>query len=413
MVSEEIIIIRAFLDKRATFEQFAPYVMALKNLERPMYLLLGYIKAFYEKYPDVDSIPEPELRLYLKSYDTVNFLGSHDQYIKDIFNPELLRNSGLTMDIIEGSVEKHIAAKILDKTALILDNNKKGVLSSVQDDIDEYHANIRRPPADMVVYKLDLKKLVRSEITNIGIPFVNPRPNDVIRGMREGQLGLIYAYVDTGKTSYGVANLCSVARYLHSIKSDRPVVYACNEEDVSRVTLRAIQCLTARSDEEIERDTAGTQAMIVANGFDKIKFIDHVNNMRILEKILIKYNPRVIFIDQGTKVKLNNSRKEGVDALEETFGQYRDLAKRYACTIISMAQGGEACFDKKNPELKDIYGSKSAIQGELDWAISIGVDSDDIKYANWRFFKITKNKGDKETYACRFDSKRCQFKEVQ
>jgi hypothetical protein len=412
MVSEEIIIIRAFLDKRATFEQYAPYVMALKNLERPMYLLLGYINKFYEKYPDVDTIPEPELRLYLKSYDTVNYLGTHDQYIKDIYSPDLLRNSGLTMDIIEGSVEKHIAAKVLDKAALILDNNKKGVLSTIQEDIDEYHANIRRPPADMVVYELDLKKLVKAEITDIGIPFVNAHPNDVIRGMRTGQLGLIYAYVDTGKTSYGVANLCSVARYLHSIKSQRPVVYACNEEDVSRVTLRAIQCLTARSDAEIEKDTKGTQAMITANGFDKIKFIDHVNNMRILEKILIKYDPRVIFIDQGTKVKLSGSKKEGVDALEETFGQYRDMAKRYKCTIVCMAQGGEACFDKKNPDLKDIYGSKSAIQGELDWAISIGVDSSDTKYSAWRFFSITKNKGDKSTYACRFDHKRCQFKQV-
>jgi hypothetical protein len=411
MVNEEIRILRAFLDSRELFDKFGPYVIGLKNLERPMQLMLGFTKKFYEKYPDADTIPEVELRLFLTSYDTYNFAGNHDGYLKDIYQADV-KNTSLTMDIIEGSVEKHIAARVLDKTALILDNNKKGVLSTIQDDIDEFHKTLRTPPSDMQEYKLDLKELVKSEISSIGVPFINAKPNDVIRGMKEGQLGLIYAYVDTGKTSYGVSNLCSAAKYLHSIKSSRPAVYACNEEDVSRVTLRAIQCLTNRSDEEIEKDVKGTQALIKATGFDKIKFIDHVRNMRIVEKILTKYNPRIMFIDQGTKVRIPGSQKDGVNALEEIFGSYRDLAKLYKCTIVCMAQGGDECFEKKYPDLRDIYGSKSAIQGELDWGISIGVDTEDQKYAKWRFFSITKNKGDKATYACQFDHKRCQFKQV-
>jgi replicative DNA helicase len=412
MISEELRIIRAFLDSREMFDKFAPYVMGLKNLERPVKLMLGYVKKFYEKYPDADVILEPELRLFLSSHDTFNFVGNHGQLIKDIYTANVA-NKSLTMDIIEGSVEKHLMAKVLDKAALVLDSNKKQVLSTLQEDIDEYHSIIRTPPKDMREYQLDLAELVKDEISTIGIPFVNSKPNDVIRGMRKGQLGLIYAYVDTGKTSYGVANLCSVAKFLHTTKSERPVVYGCNEEDVSRVTLRAIQCLTNRSDSDIEKDVKGTQAMISATGFDKIKFIDHVNNMRIVEKILTKYSPRVMFIDQGTKVKIQGSNKEGVNALEESFGQLRDLAKIYQCTIIAMAQGGDDCFEKKYPDLRDIYGSKSAIQGELDWAISIGIDPDDSKYAGWRFFNITKNKGDKSNYACRFDAKRCQFKQVK
>jgi hypothetical protein len=412
MVSEEMRIIRAFLDSRTKFDQFGPYVIGLKNLERPMKLMLGFILKFYEKYATADDIPEAELRLFLGSYDTFNFTGTHGEYIKEIYGAPIKSNSSLTMDVIEGCVERHLAAKILDKTALILTNNKRGVISTIQDDLDEYHSNIRMPPKDMQEYKLDLKALVKNEISNIGIPFVNPRPNEIIRGKREGQLGLIYAYVDTGKTSYGVANACTDAKYLHTAKSERPVVYGCNEEDVSRISLRAIQCLTNQTDQMIEANLKGTQAMLDACGYNRIKFIDHVNNMRIVEKILIKYNPRVFYIDQGTKVNFPGSRKDGVNALEEVFGTLRDLAKRYRCTIIGMAQGGDACFDKKNPDLKDIYGSKSAIQGELDWAISIGVDSSDTKYSGWRFFSITKNKGDKSTYACRFDHKRCQFNQV-
>ena len=411
MVSEQIIILRAFLDDRNMWDKYAPYVLGLKNLERPMYLLLGFIKQYYEKYPDATSITEPDLRVFLNSYDTFDFSKNHHQYLKDIYMYQI-QNASLTFDVIEGCVEKHIGAKILDKTALILDSNKKQVLSTIQDDIDEYHAIIRMPPKDMVEYKLNLTELVRTEISTIGIPFINPTPNHVIRGMKEGQLGLITAYVDTGKTSYGVANNCSVANYLKSIKSERPTVYACNEEDVSRVALRHIQCMVNKSDAEIEIDQKLILPMIQSKGYDYIKFIDHVTNTRILEKILTKYNPRVIFIDQGTKLQMKGSIKEGVNALEELFNYYRDLAKRYRTTIICMAQGGDDCFEKKYPELRDLYGSKSAIQGELDWAISIGRDAEDAKYSGWRFFNITKNKGDKSKYACRFDHKRCQFSEV-
>ena len=78
-----------------------------------------------------------------------------------------------------------------------------------------------------------------------------------------------------------------------------------------------------------------------------------------------------------------------------------------------MIQGGDDCFEKTYPTLRDIYGSKSAIQGTLDWAISIGWNADDANYAAWRYFNITKNKGNVGKYACRFDEDRCQFKEVK
>jgi hypothetical protein len=411
MASSEQIILKAFIDNREDFEKYGHYIIGLDNLDKSMDMMLNYIKQFYEKYPKVNNIPEPELRIYLSSHDTYNFAVNNDSYIKNVYKTTL-RNNSLKLDVIEHSVEKHFMSKIIDKVALVLDSNKAGILSTIQDDIDRYHNVIRNPPKEMYEYVLDLKALIKEEIVGTGVPFVNPTPNNVIRGMKTGQLGLIYAYVDTGKTSYGVSNLCSAAQYLQSINSDRPVIYGCNEEAVHRVSLRAVQCMTNWSSEEIAHNEKQVDAIIKNKGFNRIKFIDHVTDMNIVEKVLLKYKPRVMFIDQGTKIKLPRSKAQGVDALEEIFNTLRNLAKLYECCIVSMAQGGDDCFGKKEPALRDIYGSKSAIQGELDWAISLGVDGSDVRYQNWRYFNITKNKGDKQTYACRFDTKRCQFKEV-
>jgi len=409
--SEPKIILKAFIDSRLEFEKYGPYIIGLKNLDRQMKTMLDYITKFYEAYPESLNIPKAEFDLFLKTNDPFNFRNNNSQYIDDVYITNLT-NKNLKLDVIESCVEKHLMAKVLDKVALVLDNNQSGVLSDVQNIVDEYHSIIRNPPKAFFEYKLNLAELVKGEITNTGLPFINPKPNEIIKGMREGQLGLIYAYVDTGKTSYGVANLCSAAQSLELVNSDRPAIYGCNEEDVRRVSLRAIQCMTNWADDEIEKNQALVDAIINKKGFKRIKFIDHVTNLMVVKKILDKYSPRVFFIDLGTKVKVTGSKAEGVSALEETFNNLRDLAKRHRTTIICMAQGGDDCFQKQYPTLRDIYGSKSAIQGELDWAISVGVDSSDQNYAGWRFFAITKNKGDKATYACRFDHKRCQFNQV-
>ena len=298
-------------------------------------------------------------------------------------------------------------------SSLVLESNKSGQLAKVQDIIDQYFGILRNPPTKSVEqYVLDLDSLIQDEIISTGIPFVNPTATSLIKGMREGQLGLIYAYTDTGKTSYGVANICSVASYLQSNNIERPCMYCGNEEQIKRATLRSIQCMTNWTNDEIARNKKSVSSIIKKHGFNKILWFDQVNDTTKIEKLLIEHSPRVMFIDQGTKVDVAGSKKEGVNALEETFNIYREMAKRYRTTIVCMAQGGDSCFEKKYPTLRDLYGSKSAIQGELDWAISIGVDTSDVQYADWRYFNITKNKGNKGTYACRFDTKRCQFTEV-
>ena len=411
-MGKEIRILRAFLEKRTIYEKYAPYVIGLQNLDRNMGIVLNFIKMFYDKYTQVTTIPEVDFKLYIKTADKFGFLKSNPEYINDIYKMTL-DNQGLTLDVVEGCVEQHVMARVLDKAALVLDNNQSGILSTVQDDIDEYHKVLRNPPQNMVEYKLDLDSLIKDEITKPGIPFCNTRPNQDIRGMREGQLGLIYAYVGTGKTSYGVSNLCSVAKYLHINQINRPGIYCGNEEDIRRVSLRTIQCMTNWNNLEIERNKKLVPGILAQNGFGKLKFIDHVTTMSIFEKILAKHNPRVVFIDQGSNVKVGGTKKGGVDALEEVFTTFRDLSKRYKCTIISMIQGGDECFDKKYPTLKDIYGSKSAIQGTLDWAISLGRNTTDSNYAMLRYFNITKNKGHIGKYACKFDEDRCQFKEVK
>jgi hypothetical protein len=257
--------------------------------------------------------------------------------------------------------------------------------------------------------------LIDKSIKTGGLPFCLPTANKAIKGCRPGTNGLIFAYVDTGKTSFGVANLCSMHRENLKVHNcDRPIIYAGNEEDIKEVSLRAIQCLTRQNDDEIAKNETITQGTLQSLHFDQIKFVDHVRTMSGVERLLDKWNPRVMYIDQGTKVKLTGQTEvRDVNSLEEVFNNFRELGKIHDCGMVAMAQANAESAEAKYLTLRSLYGSKVAIQGELDWAIGVGVDAENIKYAAYRFFNICKNKkGDKPQFAAKFDAGRCRFKEV-
>ena len=99
-------------------------------------------------------------------------------------------------------------------------------------------------------------------------------------------------------------------------------------------------------------------------------------------------------------------------AIQKLFNAYRELAKTYDTTIIGVAQGRGECENKKYLELSDIYGSRVAIQGELDWALGIGRMLDPA-YADQRFINIPKNKlGENAKFVTTFDRHKCLWEEI-
>jgi hypothetical protein len=198
-ITNDIILLRAFLDSREHFDKYGPYIMALKNLERNTKFFMDYIRDFYGKYPKAMDIPEQDLRVFIKSVDVFNWADSNSEFISSVYryNPS---NKDLQMDVIEAACERHFMAEVVDKAALVLDKGKAGQLSSVQDIIDEFHSVLRSPPRKALEADVhDLRSLIK-DITTKGLPFVNKTPTDYIGGMKRGQLGLISAYTNIGKT---------------------------------------------------------------------------------------------------------------------------------------------------------------------------------------------------------------------
>jgi hypothetical protein len=91
------------------------------------------------------------------------------------------------------------------------------------------------------------------------------------------------------------------------------------------------------------------------------------------------------------------------------------LGNEYNCGICAVGQAVGAADNKQWITLADIYESRVAIQGELDYAIGIGKLIEQQGRENFRYINISKNKlkdGMTSKFTTYFDKERCVWRPV-
>ena len=414
-MSNELKILKLFCDSRDDFIKGEPYVSEIKNLEREIRVLLSIIKRFYTHYEKVSCILHEDFRAF---YDVL-YPGSREretyfELIGEIFRQSV--SNEVMKDLLEQIIEQHYAAQIMFKLTPIVSGAAAGDLIKIQEDLDSYAAKLRNPPSkarELSPFNCSLNKLVESEMDDGGLRWFLPKLNDIIGGVKRGTLGAIFAFVDAGKTSFGIK---SCVHFASQLAGSEVIVYAGNEEASPRISFRMAQAALGKTKSEISNDIESCENRLVGLGYNKILLYDSITHTRQLEKLLDSIRPRVLFIDQGTKV-----RGDGGTALSEVgeaqyiFNWYRERAKLYNTSIICLVQAVGEAENRKYLKLSDIYGSRVSIQGELDYAIGIGRTMDDVAHIGHRFINVPKNKmkdGLSGKFITEFINDRCDFKEI-
>ena len=191
-------------------------------------------------------------------------------------------------------------------------------------------------------------------------------------------------------------------------------MYAGNEESAPRLSLRLTQALLGVTRSDIKLSPADIERKRREQGFTRVKLLDNVTHTSEVHRLLETWLPRVLFIDQGTKVSIDANVKE-MKEVQLLFNFYREKAKEFDTSIICLAQGVGDSENRKWLKLSDIYGSRVAIQGELDYAIGIGRRIDDIARENFRYINIPKNKlleGETGKFVTLFRRENCSWESI-
>lgn len=393
MNTSEIAIFKKFITNKEDFDKYGGYFSKLPTFNKELKLLLNLISSYYDTYQST-SISTSELLTYFDyTYPNNSSRFSYAEIIKAIEQVEV--NDELLINLIEQTVEKHYSNKIITELLPVIEGNKYSVLQNIPPIIDEYSSVLKNPNSkinqDLIPNELSVQELVTKELNNPGLQFSLKKLNSVLGGLRTGTNNLMSAYVGAGKTSFWTKQAATFAKQLND---GEHILYAGNEEAAYRVNLRTTQALLNLSYNQILQDPEKIEKDRMEAGFGKIKIFDSITGTNQIRKLLDKYHTKVLIVDQGPKVVLSdykNKDTKSVDHLELLFNWYRELAKEYDIGIISIAQSGLSGYNKRWLNLTDIYGSNSAIQGEVDFSIGMGFLDDPAKETQ-RYFHITKAK---------------------
>lgn len=411
-MSNELQILAAFCKDREMYELYFEYMSGVKNLEREIKMMLSIVHHYYTEFKE-DSISRENFMTYYE----LMYPGQRDRdlHLDLIHQIYLLKvNKDLITKILENIIERHVSSRILNKLIPIVEGTDNGKLVEVYQDIEEYIRKLKNPPKALLKLqpcKMSIAELIDTEINYEGLHWHLPVLDDLIGRAKRKKLGLVYAFVDSGKSSFCIAACVNFARQLID-KEDQCIVYAGNEEGAPGLSLRMTQCMLGITKDQLLADPDKAEKDRTANGFHQIHLYDSVYTLNDVVYLLEEHRPRVMFVDQAVKVEGDSTDKE-MKAIQKLFNAYREMAKTYDTTIIGVAQGRGECEDKKYLNLSDIYGSRVAIQGELDWAIGIGRVVSDPVYENQRYINIPKNKeGENAKFVTTFDRHLCVWKEA-
>lgn len=415
-MSVELSILYAFSQNRELESEYFGYTKALPNMEKELQLLFQVLHEYYREYEDRDSISKDEMLMYYdQKYPRSRARETHLHMLGAAFSAEV--HEDLVKVSIDQMVEKHVATQMINKLVPVMEGEKYGIVDTIRDDIDGYVELLHNPPDSIVVPRpcdLSIAELIQSEILDTGIPWHLDTLTDIISGVRRKTLGLIYAYVDSGKTSFALASAANFAKHL--VESGERIAYAGNEESARRVKLRFIQALLNKTRTEIKENEGECAQQAEQLGLSQIDIFDEICTGTQIEYILKEYKPMILYVDQAPNVDIETKRRaDGVEYLNRLFQWYRRLANRYDCAIIGVSQGVGEAENTKWLKLSDIYGSRIAIQGALDYGIGIGRIIDDPTQENLRFLHVPKNKlhdGEGGKITCYFNKTIAQWKEA-
>jgi hypothetical protein len=391
-MSVELSLLKLFCDDRTAEAANHGYLGAIDNLEREVKLLFNLVNTYYKEM-EGDSISQDELLGFYKlKYPSAKAKEMHMDLIAEAFastvTPDLMK---LHLDQL---VEKHKATKMINKLVPVMEGEKYGVLDTIRADVDEYVELLHNPPDSMVVpvpCELTVEELIEQEIEDAGLKWHIPELTEIIGGCRRKTLGLIYAFVDSGKTSFSMAATAHFARQL--VETEDIICYCGNEESAARLRLRLVQAFCNWTRKQVKERGKRAEALAQEGGISNVKIFDNITTASQIEYILGHYRPHIMFIDQATKIEPEGrGKEEGVAKLERVFSWIRKIGNIHDVAIIGVAQAVGEAEDTKYLKLSDIYGSRVSIQGALDWACGIGrkvnnpID-DDLRYLN-----IPKNK---------------------
>ena len=243
-----------------------------------------------------------------------------------------------------------------------------------------------------VTVNMNLAELYTSQVATPGLRWRLKFLNESFGSLRKGDFGFIFARPETGKTTFLASEISHMVE-----QTDGNILWFNNEEQGNKVGIRCFQAVLGMTTDSLWKDLDRNQKVYDMKTKDQIKIYDFEDSSSIqrIEQILKTTKPALIIFDQIDKLKGFKAERKDLE-LKAIYQWAREIAKTYA-PVIAVSQASGEAEGKPWLTMDMVDGSKTAKQGEADWILGIGKESDNT--SRFRYFNICKNKllGDSDT----------------
>ena len=388
----EELILKLFIEERNVLTKYFKYVKInyIKNNYSNIYKLFIITNKYYNKYKDKYSITKEEL---ITEYNINYYLQDSERQEIDTLVDRIL---GLTIENKESLIEllsehrRRALAGDIAKLALDVEEGTANTSDLIDKFSDFEHQEIEDDEAESV--NMDLEDLYESQVQSPGLRWRLDWLNKSLGSLRKGDFGFVFARPETGKTTFLASEMTHMIT-----QTEGDIIWFNNEEQGKKVGVRCYQALLGLTTKQLFDDVkcnASKYKDLTQNRIKIYDFEDSSSTGRI-EQILKESNPSLIIFDQIDKIKGFKADRHDLQ-LKALYQWARELAKTYA-PVIAVSQAGGTAEDKLWLTMDDVDSSKTAKQGEADWILGIGKQTDNT--SNVRYLNISKNKllGDSDT----------------
>ena len=387
----EELIINLFCTDRVYYDKYYKYINLnyIKINFVNLYKIFLVVANFYQKNNN-KSLNKTELEL---AYHTNYLLEDSERDELSSTLDRILATDISTPDQVTSYLEEHRKRCLSGEVAKLALDVEDGS-ANVEDLLEKFQEFEHQAIEDDTIesINMNLQDLYQSQVATPGLRWRLEWLNKSLGSLRKGDFGFIFARPETGKTTFLASEMTHMIT-----QTEGDILWFNNEEQGKKVAVRCYQAMFGVTNKDLFDNKEKHYASYQETIGDRLKIYDYEDSSstKSIENILKETNPALIIFDQIDKIRGFKMDRHDLQ-LKALYQWAREIAKMHA-PVIAVSQAGGSGENKLWLTMDDVDSSKTAKQGEADWILGIGKESDNT--SNMRFLNISKNKllGDGDT----------------
>lgn len=381
------------MKRRDNYDKYAKFIKE-QSVSEAGWNILKAMGEYFKSNPLTDSIQFSAFEVWFDLiYTGVKSRDAKDEAKVVLKNLDSYTPTQTADDVLKQCMLMGYSASIVD---VIMQADGKPDMSVIRDLVDEYQDKVGASTRASMEIEEDWANILNNAMRTDGAQWRLDDLNVSIGKVAGGDFIVIGARPETGKTSFA---LSEGTFFIEQMDIDKDLIVFNNEEGGERLLSRAMQTTIGKDIIAIANDTdKAVQEYEQKLGREKRVRVIHNTSLHIRDVDRVLRNSDVGVIIFNTLPKMRGFDKAGneVQRQEEIFHWARDIADKHDCVVMAIAQADGSAEGQRWLSMNQLYGSKTAVQGEADVIILIGMED---QMSNDRFISIAKNKlaGDANT----------------